>query len=325
MIRNRSTRVLATIGVTAALLAAMAGPAAITAAPAPLTIGYGTQFDLADLSGANPEAVEPGGHVAFEIWARNDGTSNISKLFLTGLTTGTFHSATTITTPTTSGSCGEGSGGDVQLQCSWLQITPGTTIQVQVVFTTPTQPASMPVDFEWSTAGFVDETKGKNKSRGDAFKQMDSVVLDDDADTFAGEYLVEGDSLIVGTNPSLNRQNPQSTTINAPGLNIAVTAAEDSNINECTALFSSCFGQASVINVGGGADFTAVGGFTVDIVFNVSKPGATLLHIFDDGTVDEAFVECGEVPVAPCYQVTNGQGKTFGTALLNENGKIFGH
>ena len=46
MIRNRSARTLATLCLTASfVVAAMAGPALASAAPAPLQTGYGPSFD----------------------------------------------------------------------------------------------------------------------------------------------------------------------------------------------------------------------------------------------------------------------------------------
>jgi len=304
----------------------MAGPAVISAAPAPLDIGFGPTVgvDPFPATGALPVEVEPGSHVAFEVWAQNDGTSNISKLFLTALTAGTFHSKVVVNTDT-SGDCEGGTATGVALMCSWLQVIPGATIKVKVVLKTPSNGETMPVKFEWSTSGFVVDTKGKNKSHGDAFELPDSVALNNDDDVFAGGYLVDGDSTVVTTNPTVNRQNPQSTKINAPGVNIPVTAAEDDDISQCTnAGFADCFGQASVINVNSGFTYDQPG-FTVDVVFNVNKPGAEILHVFDDGTIDENMVACGAVPMAPCYQATTAMGKTFVTLYMLENGKIFGH
>ena len=188
----------------------MVGPALVSAAPAPLEIGYGPGFSTTLTSGAVQPKAAPGFNAAFEIWARNTGPSNISKLFLTGITPGTFKEVTVVNTGT-SGSCAAGPGtNDVELQCSWTSgVSRGATIQIRVVFTTPSNGTAMPVDFEWSTTGYV--TGKKNNSHGDAFKQADTVSLDGDITKFNGGYLATGDSVIVATSAALNRNNPQST------------------------------------------------------------------------------------------------------------------
>jgi hypothetical protein len=322
MIRNRSTRTLATLCLTTSfVIAAMAGPALVSAAPAPLQIGYGPGFDTSLTSGRVQAQAAPGFNAAFDIWARNTGPSNISKLFLTGITSGTFEEVTLVNTGT-NGSCGAGPGtNDVELHCSWTSGVPrGATIQIRVVFTTPSSGQSMPVDFEWSTTGFV---SGKNNSHGDAFKQLDSVPLNGNINVYNGGYLATGDSVIVATSAALNRNNPQSTKITAPETGIPVSAAEDSNISQCTALFGNdCFGQAIVLNVNNGKVYAD--GFRVDVVYNRKEQDAQFIHFFDD-TGFEELATCAATPVAPCAKVTTQGNTTFATLFLTENGKTFGH
>jgi len=325
MTRNRSTRTLATLCLTASfVIAAMAGPALVSAAPAPLAIGYGPGFETGLTTGALQPMAAPGFNAAFEIWARNDGPSNISKLYLTGITTGTFKEVTLVSTGTT-GSCAAGPGtNDVELQCSWTTgVAPGATIQIRAVFTTPLSGATMPVDFERSTTGYVPNTPGKkNNSHGDAYKQPDSVTLNGDINTFNGGYLASTDSIIVATSAALNRNNPQSTKITAPETSIPVSAGENSDISDCTDNFTGCFGQASILNVNNGKVYA--GGFKVEIVYNMNKPNAKMVHFFDNGGFEELST-CLATPVAPCASVTTANGKTFVTLYLTENGKTFGH
>ena len=163
----------------------------------------------------------------------------------------------------------------------------------------------------------------KNNSHGDAFKQADTVSLDGDITKFNGGYLATGDSVIVATSAALNRNNPQSTKITAPETGIPVSAAEDTNISQCTALFGNdCFGQASVLNVNNGKVYA--GGFRVDIVYNQKKPDAEFVHFFDNGG-SEQLATCAATPVAPCAKVTTQGQTTFVTLFLTENGKTFGH
>ena len=302
------------------MVAALAGPALVSAAPAPLLIGYGPGFDTTLTTGSLQPEVAPGNNAAFEIWAKNTGPSNISKLFLTGLTKGTFKEVTLVNTGTT-GSCAAGPGvDDVQLKCSWTTgVNPGATIQIRVVFKTPASGTSMPVKFEWSTSGFV---SGKNKSHGDAFTQADTVGLNGNINVFNGGYLTAGDSLIVATSAALNRNNPQSTKIFAPESGIPVSAAEDNNISECTALFDDCFGQAIVLNVNNGKVYA--GGFQVDVVYNKKQSDAEFIHFFNEGGFEE-LAQCAATPVAPCYSLTTQGNQTFVSLFLTENGKTFGH
>lgn len=311
MIRKKSTRVLATLGVTVSLaLTAIAGPALVSAAPAPLTIGYGANPDANPpaTTGRLPAMVTPGNNVAFQVWARNDGSSNISKLFLTGLTAAEFVSVTVTNTGTT-GTCAEGPEGESELQCSWLGVGPGATIKVFLIVRTPvTTNSSMPIDFEWSTTGYVTPAPGKkNNSHGDAFTQMDSVALNGDRDHFHGGYFQA--PATVATNPAVTRQNPQSTAV--PAFNAftsgPLTVQEvPGNTYACPdeviALGGTCRGEWSIINVNGGEPFA--GGFEIQIRLDGSVAGGNIqslrfAHVLDDDTVNLITATCSDLSPAP--------------------------
>jgi hypothetical protein len=320
---NRSFRMPATIGLTLAMaLGLMAAPALVSAKPAPLQFGFGPNFSTAD-TGAMPRMVSPGSTVAFEVWARNAGGSNISKLFLTARTNAAFDGVTVVNAGNTKGSCSAGPGGGVALKCSWKPFKPGASTQVLLVLTAPASGSSLPVNFEWSSSGYV---KGGNNSHGDLFTQDDSAALNGDINKFAGRWIKDGsDNLIVQTNPALSSGNPQSTKIIAPTDGIPVTAAEDTDLSDCQELFGEdCFGQASILNVNNGATFP--GGFTVQVVYKGKFPYAEFVHILDDGT-PQFLEECGETPVAPCFDsvVDWYAHTTTVTFYLLENGKTFGH
>ena len=320
---NRTVRLPATISLTLALaLGALAAPALVTAKPAPLQFGVGTDFDTTKTTGARPQMVSPGSTVAFEVWARNIGGSNISKLFLTARTAAAFDSVTVINDGNTAGSCGAGPGGGVALQCKWKPFKPGASTRVRLILTAPASGSSLPVNFEWSSTGFV---PGGNNSHGDLFTKNDSAAVNGDIDSFAGRWVKAGSAnLVVQTNPNLSNGNPQSTKIMAPTSGIPVTAGEDSNLSDCQEFFDGCFGQASVLNVNDGAIFP--GGFTVEVVYKGKFPYAEFVHFFDDGTFEE-LEECGETPAAPCFQAdVDWYAKTTTvTFYLLENGKTFGH
>ncbi|HET7520451.1 MAG TPA: hypothetical protein VFK61_02810 [Candidatus Limnocylindria bacterium] len=319
MIRMRSLRASLTVGLTLSMALLLSAPTLVSARPAPLAFGVGPTVGTNETTGALPTSVSPGSKVAFDVWARNTGGSNIAKLFLTGRTSGIFHSATVVNSKA-KGSCVAGRGGLVQLECSWKPLSKGGSVQVRVIFTTPASGAAMTVDFEWSSNGYV---LGGNNSHGDLFTQSDSVALNGNANAFAGGFLTTGDNNVVETNPALGTGNPQSTKITSPALNIPVTAAEDDDITDCQELFYGCFGQASVLNVNNGQSFPS--GFTVQIVYNSKHWNAEFVHFLDDGTY-EVLEECDcETPVAPCVDVQIIGNKTYVTAYLTENGKIIGH
>ncbi|HET9540773.1 MAG TPA: hypothetical protein VFQ46_09260 [Candidatus Limnocylindria bacterium] len=318
---NRTVRLPATISLTLALaLGALAAPALVTAKPAPLQFGVGTGFDTTKTTGAMPQMVSPGSTVAFEVWARNVGGSNISKLFLTARTAAAFDSVTVINDGNTAGSCGAGPGAGIALQCKWKPFKPGASTRVRLILTAPASGSSLPVNFEWSSTGFV---PGGNNSHGDLFTKNDSAAVNGDIDSFAGRWVKAGSAnLVVQTNPNLSNGNPQSTKVNSPTDAIPVTAAEDPDLSDCQAEFEGCFGQASVLNVNDGATFP--GGFTVEVVYLGEFPYADFIHFFDNGE-SEDLDPCGEEPEAPCFDLTVDEGFTYVTFYLLQNGKTFGH
>ena len=197
----------ATISLTLALaLGALVAPALVSAKPAPLEFGVGTGFDTSKTTGAMPQMVSPGSTVAFEVWARNKGGSNISKLFLTARTNAAFDSVTVINTGKTAGSCSPGTGAGIALMCSWKPLKPGASVRVRLILTAPASGSSLPVNFEWSSSGFV---RGGNNSHGDLFTKDDSAALNGDLNSFAGRWLKSGtENLIVQTNPALGDGQP---------------------------------------------------------------------------------------------------------------------
>ncbi len=132
---------------------------------------------------------------------------------------------------------------------------------------------SMPVDFEWSTTGFVSaarttatETPSSSSIRVAARRRTSTCSTAATSQT--------GDSVIVATSAALNRNNPQSTKVTAPETGIPVTVGEDGDISDCTGNSSAdCFGQASDHQRRQRVRSTPAG-FRVDIVYNANKPNA---------------------------------------------------
>jgi hypothetical protein len=309
MIRNRSTRVLATLGVSISLaLTALAGPATILAAQA-----------RADFSSvAVLQEVSPNGYIAYDVSfdLAVGETSSLAQLSMSAATP-TGWDLIGIESGAFPGTCDDDG---TNLSCTFGGMAPADpAITMRVVYQVGSQTGLKTVHFLFKTTGVAGD---KNKqSHGDDYDAFDEISVESNAD-LAASYVQSAGEIVASD--EVSRRNPQSTKVTSPAANIIVIAGEDSDIGPCQAQFSDCFGQASVINVDNGSPFGQPG-FTVDIVFNANKPGAEYLHIFDDGTIDEDLVECGEVPVAPCYEPSTAQGKTFVTLHLLENGKIFGH
>ena len=236
MLWNRSIRVSSTIGLTLALaLGALAAPAFVSAKPAPLEFGVGPGFDTAKTTGAMPLMVSPGSTVAFEVWARNKGGSNIAKLFLTARTDAAFDGFVLTNTGNTKGSCSGGPGGGVALRCSWKPFKPGATTRV---LPDPHRAGErrliagqLRVEQHGLRRGPQQQPRRpvhQERQRGDERRcRRVRRPLDQ-----AGQHR----TLVVQTNQDLGEGNPQSTKVHAPKDDIPVTVAEDDDISDCTEL-----------------------------------------------------------------------------------------
>jgi hypothetical protein len=309
MIRNRSTRVLATLGVTTALaLGAIASPAAVLAAQAQAVFSSTPVL----------QEVSPSGFIAYDVsfdLAQGE-TSNLAQLFMTAVTPNGWD-LVEIESGSFPGTC-DYSG--VNLSCNFGGMAPADpAITMRVVYQVGTQTGEKTVHFLFKTTGVAGD-KNK-KSHGDDYDAFDAINVENN-DNLGASYVQNFGDVV--SDAAVSRTNPQQTKVTSPAADIIIIVGEDTDIGACQALFSDCFGEASVINVNNGANY-APGGFTAHIVYNANKPNAEILHIFDDGTVDADMGACGDVPVAPCYDVNTGMGKTFVTVYLLENGKIFGH
>ena len=320
MIRNRSTRVLATIGVTAALLAAMAGPVGVLAAK-PEADATAT----AVLEKVSPSTDAQASYIGYDISfaLEPEETSNLAQLYLMATTPSGWDlwSVDGASRP----GC-DATGTD--LFCSFGAIdADDDPITLTVVYKVGTETGNVTIDFLFNTTGVAGDKKGK--SHGDAYSAPATVTVENDANFGASYPQAVGD--VISDSTALSRSNPQYTKVFAPAEDIIVTVGEDGSLAECQALFGgSCFGQASVLNVANGLPFA--GGFQAEVGYNLNRPNARIVHFFDAGVTDpetglgyEELGSCGSTPVAPCASVTTSGGQTFVTVYLLQNGKIFGH
>jgi hypothetical protein len=320
MIRNRSTRVFATLGVTLSLaLGAMVGPA--------MVFGAQAQADFTAtpvLNPVSPSSATSDSYVAYDISfnLKPEETSNLAQLFMKA-TTPTGWDLAVVQNESRSGTC-DASGAD--LACTFGAVSPGDdAITLRVVYKVGTTTGNVNIDFLASTTGVSNDKK--KRSHGDDYIAAASVLVENN-DHLAASYVLTAGAVIADLQ-TLSKRNPQSTKVTAPAAGIVVSVGEEGDISACFgAGIASCFGEASVLSVGDGADYTSVGGFPVEIRYNVNKPNANFIHFFDDGVTYELITEACNSTTAPtnlpCKIVTTSQGSTTAILWLTENGRAIG-
>ena len=318
MIPKRVSRILASIGISISLtLGLMAIPAASLAALPTVHTGYGTDSHatVQPTTGALPPTVAPGEPVAFQLWARNDDTSNVSQFYLSAITTGTLTSATWAKSSGQSGTCAP----TTTSTCSFGQLKPGVTVYVTAVFTTPTSGSSMGVNFVFSTTGLGGG--GGDNSHGDTFPLTDSVALNPDAN-FAGRYVTGNALKTVQTNQVLGTGNKQSTVVFSPTTGIGITVQDGPGVSGGCAAGITCFSETSEIHVGDGS--AQYGQFKVVVNLHSSEipsgVNANNLVVYHDGVAITAT--CAKTPVADCKSVKKFSWGLQVTLWLLQNGKL---
>jgi len=321
MFRNRSTRALASLGLSISLaLTAMAGPGMI----------FGAQAAAVHTATALPAAVSPGANVAFDLSFKlaDSETSTLSQLFLSAKTP---QGATLLGLEPGSPSQGACTIG-ADLSCAFGAVPPGVEVTLRVVYKTPGTGSSMTVPFNFDTTGVTSgpkADKGKN-SHGDSYATPGVVDLTGGGD-FSGLYIRDGSGIVsVFDNQTLHStRNPQWTQVNAPEDAIGVSVGEATFA--CPASIGTCFGQWSVISVNGGAPY--LDGFSVVIGYKGNIGNASFVHTDDLGNIIETIVYPGDVcsdssPIPselPCMILSSSGGNSFATLWLTGNGRLSGY
>jgi len=321
MFRNRSTRTLASLGLTFILaLTAMAGPAAIFGKRA-LSENTATAIP-GPVPPATVSAVTPGANVAFDLHFKNTSSSNLAQFFLDAVTPDTDDGAALVEVESSNRAGCDDSGPD--LHCAFGALNAGAEINLRVVYTTPDLAGiRWTVPFNFSTTGVAPD--GGGNSHGDDYPTPGVVDLSN-ALNFGGAYTSASGQVVTDNQILSKRQNPQYTQVNAPEDGIGITVGEASFA--CPDSIGTCFGQWSVISVNDGAEYAD--GFSVVLGYYGNIGNAKFVHVTDGDAIVE-LDECSANP-APlderdpgCYFVDATGTNTLVTIWLVENGRLSGY
>jgi hypothetical protein len=251
MRQNRLPRLLGALGLAVSLAGGMLTTA--LAAPAPLLVS-GTDY--------SPVVISWGGIGVFHVKAENDPnqTSNISQLYLTELSGASVYGYADANKDGTALPANPWcSAIGTPLTCSFGSLAPGEWVEFTVALVAPTSVSSWPVDFEYSTSGYV---TGKNQSHGDKWDVTftESLASTGDTSNAAGTYVWDNSIQQKPVHDGLNlgQNNRQSTTVTSPTTGIAVSVQDGSTSfptgQDCqsTAAYpcpTTFFGEVSIIEV----------------------------------------------------------------------------
>lgn len=323
MFRNRSTHALATLALTLALtITAMAGPAVILGGKA-----------LAEVKAPPlPAKVSPGAKVAFDVSFKNMSKSNLSQLFLKSTTADATPAGGSFVEIESSsqGSCDSTDG---NVDCTLGAVAAGATATVRVVYITPDVKGTFSVPFLFSAPGIAGDPGGN--SHGDDYPVDAKVVMDDGKD-FAGAYAFGG-QIITDIQALHATRNPQFTQVTAPADAIGVGVSVGEATFSCPLSLGTCFGQWSVISVGGGAPYPY--GFSVLMGYKGNIGNANFVHLFDGYNAttnptayelityaeDQCPSSSPSVLDIPCMIPSSSGGNSFVTLWLNQNGRLSGY
>lgn len=335
MFRNRSTRALASLGITLSLtITALAGSVS-AAAPGPKPVPSVT---------AVPAEIAPGNAGAFDVSFTNAGTSNYSQFFLdaktpTGLTFQGLVAGPTLISPTNvktdlpDTSCVDTAG---DLDCAFGPLNAGYTIYVRPLYDTDDSASgTYAVPFIFTSTGTPSDKLGR--SHGDDFGKTGLITINSD-DDFDGGYFLGATE--IATNPALSRRNQQSTSIPAfTAFNGGPLTAEEVALSTFTCPSQvaddggACFTLWSIINVDEATPYG--GGFEIVIGLDNSLASGQVnaikfVHVKDDGSVELVKNLCNDTSGAaptnmPCRYFTPDGGDTLAHIWLTGNGRLSGY
>jgi len=241
-------RRLTGIGVASLLALSLLGGGNALASTPGWTVGHGTDSSnvyWSAQSGASSSVVSAGNDVGFFEWLRNDGTSNISQLYLTATTTpsapvlGAVWKIANASGDGRSGTC----PATAPLSCTFGALNPGETVYLTAAFTTGTG-TSLSVDFDWNSNGVTLSDKG-HTSHGDTVRISDSVAvaLTSNGDA-AGDFHFDQTDLdiAVADDQVLSKTNPQATSAHVVAALTGLAVADGAALSTpCNATLTAAY------------------------------------------------------------------------------------
>lgn len=323
MIRNRLGRVatVLTAASMALLLLGVGGAAAKTPS--------GWKVVVTKL----PATVKAGNYAGYDATIRNDGPSNVNNVTFTIVPTDTPNATPALFSGLTPSYPCTSTG---QVVCNLGTMAAGTVITLRVAYAVPTtSTGTFDVSFQLkSGSGYV---IGNNQSRGDAYENLVKTGLNNSAQFDAG-FVV--DDFSYGTVGTLGRTNKQNSQVDVTDEQVTVTVEDDPygqnppcDTNDNTSC-TNFVGDWLRLTVPNNQDYIKV---TLNI-WGGSVPGGygaddiTLIHVLDNGTVEEIGDSldeiCGDPNVAPtsgqCIKVFKAGSNYRLVAWLTNNGGMRG-
>ena len=268
-----------------------------------------------------PDTVSQNAVAGYSFTILNDGSSNISKLFLTdsyvGKTAFFWNSRGTVCQT------------DPDLRCDFGALVPGDTIDVKVAYRVGTGDFS--TTFRLDSSG---DPPGKNRSHGDTLPLPLTTDVVNDAD-FAGTFTM--DTATISDNQVLGRNNKQATSIDPPEAFIPVTIADDIDPDDVACTVDECataFAEWSQLSVAGGKSYEPALFKVTLFIWGGAVPGGAspdeivVLHTTDLGTTDVISEACSPSTGTPtngeCLTVTKVGSNYKIVVWLFQNGFIRG-
>jgi len=279
-------------------LSILGGGTALAANPNWST-GGGTDSSVAAPSGASTSTVTAGEQLHFNEWIRNNGSGNISQLYLTS---GATNDVTGKTLPTTvlgaswikvdalgnqtPGTCPVAT----PLACSFGAVNAGTTLYLSADYTVGGSVADgtvLRMTFEFNTTGVA---LGKNQSHGDAKQIIEKINVANGNPDAAGDYnnfdATQGTSTVSDVT-KLTGKNTQGTSASVFASQVGVAVGDSPALQTpCDPNFfdpgttvpqgfscdTSLTSLTSIVEVGNGKPFkNALNGPGIKVIINFSK------------------------------------------------------
>jgi hypothetical protein len=334
-------------------LSILGGGTALAAVPN-WSVGGGTDSSVAAPSGASTSTVTAGEQLHFNEWIRNNGSGNISQLYLTS---GATNDVTGKTLPTTvlgaswikvdalgnqtPGTCPVAT----PLACSFGALNAGATLYLSADYTVGGSVADgtvLRMTFEFNTSGVA---LGKNQSHGDAKQIIEKINVANGNPDAAGDYnnfdATQGTSTVSDVT-KLTGKNTQGTSASVFASQVGVAVGDSPALQTpCDPAFfegpvpdgfsctTSLTSLTSVVEVGNGKDFhNSNAGNTpgIKVIINFAKSPDQLggaspfvyhywrTYFFDANGVVQ-FDEHAEFITDPC-NIVNGAPDNQGPCLI---------